>query len=165
MRKISYPLFLIFALLFSGVTIAQDVERPKLVVGVMVDQMRWDYLYRYYDRYGDDGFKRMLNQGYSMENTYIDYLPTYTAVGHSSVYTGSVPAIHGIAGNNFVIQNTGEYLYCTQDDSVEGVGTNSKGGKMRSEERRVGKECRARWSERQCEEEGPGGGPQEGEGR
>lgn len=130
MRKISYPLVLIFALLFSGVTMAQELERPKLVVGIMVDQMRWDYLYRYYDRYGDDGFKRMLNQGYSMENTYIDYLPTYTAVGHSSVYTGSVPAIHGIAGNNFVIQNTGEYLYCTQDDSVEGVGTNSKGGKM-----------------------------------
>src|SRR5690625_6718854 len=113
MRKISYPLFLIFALLFSGVTIAQDVERPKLVVGVMVDQMRWDYLYRSYDRYGDDGFKRMLNQGYSMENTYIDYLPTYNAVGHSSVYTGSVPAIHGIAVHNFVIQNTEEYLYCT----------------------------------------------------
>src|SRR5690625_7822128 len=114
MRKISYPLFLIFALLFSGVTIAQDVERPKLVVGVMVDQMRWDYLHRYYDRYGDDGLKRMLNQGYSMENTYIDYLPTYTAVGHTSVYTGSVPAIHAIAGNNLIIQNAGGCLYQTQ---------------------------------------------------
>src|SRR5690625_2496403 len=103
MQKVSYSFLMFFALLFSDATIAQDVERPKLVVGVMVDQMRWDYLYRYYDRYGENGFKRMLNQGYSMENAYIDYIPTYTAVGHSSVYTGSVPAIHGIAGNNFEI--------------------------------------------------------------
>lgn len=130
MLKLKYPLLMIFSLLFSGVVTAQEVDRPKLVVGVMVDQMRWDYLYRYYDRYGEDGFKRLLSQGYSMENTYIDYVPTYTAVGHTSVYTGSVPAIHGIAGNNFVIQNTGEYMYCTQDDEVMGVGTKAKGGMM-----------------------------------
>lgn len=63
--------------------------------------MRWDYLYRFGNNYSNDGFKRMLNSGYSFENTYIPYLPTYTAVGHTSVYTGSVPAIHGIAGNNW----------------------------------------------------------------
>lgn len=130
MFRLKFPLLLIFSLLFSGVTIAQDVDRPKLVVGVMVDQMRWDYLYRYYDRYGEDGFKRLLNQGFTMENTYINYLPTYTAVGHTSVYTGSVPAIHGIAGNNFLDQITGEYMYCTQDDEVVGVGTKEKGGMM-----------------------------------
>lgn len=130
MQRVTYPFLMFFALLFSGVTIAQDVDRPKLVVGVMVDQMRWDYLYRYYDRYGEDGFKRLLSQGFSMENTYIDYLPTYTAVGHTSVYTGSVPAIHGIAGNNFVMQSDGKYMYCTEDDTVEGVGTTAKGGKM-----------------------------------
>ncbi len=130
MQRISYPLLMIFVLLFSGITIAQDVERPKLVVGVMVDQMRWDYLYRYYERYGEDGFKRLLNQGFTMENTYINYLPTYTAVGHSSVYTGSTPAIHGIAGNNFIIQETGYNMYCTEDDEVEAVGSKSKAGKM-----------------------------------
>ena len=72
MQKVSYSFLMFFALLFSDATIAQDVERPKLVVGVMVDQMRWDYLYRYYDRYGENGFKRLLRQGFSMENTYID---------------------------------------------------------------------------------------------
>ena len=106
------------------------IERPKLVVGIVVDQMRWDYLYRYQDRYTNDGFKRLLNEGFSNENTYIPYLPTYTAIGHSSIYTGSVPAIHGIAGNDFIIQATGEDMYCTQDDSVNGVGTTSKAGKM-----------------------------------
>src|SRR5690606_22139486 len=107
----------------------QSVQRPKLVVGIMVDQMRWDYLYRFYDRYGEGGFKRLLNEGFSCENTYIPYVPTYTAIGHSCVYTGSVPAIHGIAGNDFIIQQTGQRMYCTQDDNVNGVGTDQAEGK------------------------------------
>src|ERR1700704_4844360 len=66
------------------------LPRPKLVVGIVVDQMRWDYLYRYYDRYSDNGFKRLLNEGFSCENTQIDYIPTNTGPGHSCIYTGSV---------------------------------------------------------------------------
>lgn len=104
--------------------------RPKLVVGLMVDQMRWDYLYRFADRYGNDGFKRLLNQGFSCENTIINYIPTYTAIGHSSVYTGSVPSIHGIAGNDWIVQSTGASMYCTQDDLVKGVGTNEREGQQ-----------------------------------
>lgn len=123
-------LFLIL-ILFAPYTHAREsVPRPKLVVGLMVDQMRWDYLYRYYDRYGSGGFKRLLNDGFTCENTYINYVPTVTAIGHSTVYTGSVPAIHGIAGNEFIIQQTGQSMYCTQDDSVSGVGTDGTEGKQ-----------------------------------
>lgn len=120
----------LFLGLISVNAYSQGVERPKLVVGIVVDQMRWDYLYRFQDRYGKGGFNRLLNEGFSYENTYISYLPTYTAIGHASIYTGSVPAIHGIAGNDFIMQNTGESMYCTQDDSVNGVGTTSDAGKM-----------------------------------
>lgn len=112
--------------IFAGETL----PKPKLVVGVVVDQMRWDYLYRYYDRYSDNGFKRLLNEGFSSENTLIDYIPTYTAIGHSTIYTGSVPAIHGIAGNDFIIQATGESMYCTQDDNVKAVGGEGKVGQQ-----------------------------------
>ncbi len=108
----------------------RDVERPKLVVGIVVDQMRWDYLYRYYDRYSDNGFRRMLEEGFTNENAYIDYVPTVTAIGHATTYTGSVPAIHGIAGNDFIIQENGKRMYCTQDDSVNSVGTTGTAGKM-----------------------------------
>src|SRR5690606_13552934 len=104
--------------------------RPKLVVGLMVDQMRWDYLYRFANRYGDDGFKRILNEGFSCENTLLNYNPTVTAIGHTSVYTGSVPSIHGIAGNDWIIQATGQSMYCTQDDNVQGVGTQEKEGQQ-----------------------------------
>lgn len=107
-------------------------ERPKLVVGIVVDQMRWDYLYKYYDRYGEGGFKRMLSEGFTAENTLIPYVPTYTAIGHATVYSGSVPAIHGIAGNDFYVRETQNRMYCVQDEEVNGVGLNPehKAGKM-----------------------------------
>jgi predicted AlkP superfamily pyrophosphatase or phosphodiesterase len=109
---------------------ADKLPRPKLVVGIVVDQMRWDYLYRYYSRYSNAGFKRLLNEGFSCENTNIDYIPTVTAAGHTAIYTGSVPAIHGIAGNDFIIQATGKAMYCTDDSTVQTVGSTSKAGQM-----------------------------------
>lgn len=108
----------------------QALPRPKLVVGLVIDQMRWDYLYRYYERYGNDGFKRILNEGFSAENTQITYLPTFTACGHASLYTGSVPSINGIAGNDWIIQATGKRMYCTDDSTAKPVGSTSKAGKM-----------------------------------
>ncbi|GAA4336017.1 alkaline phosphatase family protein [Mucilaginibacter gynuensis] len=109
---------------------ATALPRPKLVVGLVVDQMRWDYLYRYYNRYQAGGFKRMLNEGFTCENTNIDYLPTVTAAGHTCIYTGSVPSIHGIAGNDFIVQATGKSMYCTEDSTVKAVGSTSKAGEM-----------------------------------
>lgn len=104
-------------------TASTALPRPKLVVGIVVDQMRWDYLYRYYERYQSNGFKRLLNEGFSCDNTLIDYIPTVTAAGHSCIYSGSVPAITGIAGNDFIVQATGQSLYCTRDTTVKSVGS------------------------------------------
>jgi predicted AlkP superfamily pyrophosphatase or phosphodiesterase len=111
-------------------TIQSALPRPKLVVGIVIDQMRWDYLYRFYDRYGENGFKRLLNEGFTCENTQVDYIPTFTAPGHTCIYTGSVPAITGIAGNDFIIQATGQPMYCTEDTSVRSVGADGKTGQM-----------------------------------
>lgn len=105
-----------------------QIERPKLVVGFVVDQMRWDYLYYYYDKFGEGGFKRLLREGFSCENTMINYVPTLTAIGHSSIYTGSVPAFTGIAGNDFMIK--GKKTYCVSDSTVKSVGSNSTEGQM-----------------------------------
>ncbi|HWD87021.1 MAG TPA: alkaline phosphatase PafA [Mucilaginibacter sp.] len=106
----------------ASATATNTIPRPKLVVGIVVDQMRWDYLYRYYERYGDNGFKRLLNEGFSCDNTQVDYIPTNTGPGHSCIYTGSVPALHSIAGNDFIDQGTGQSMYCAQDTSVRSVG-------------------------------------------
>ena len=107
-----------------------QVSRPKLVVGLVIDQMRWDYLYRFQDRYGNTGFKRLLKEGFSCENTMIPYLPTYTAPGHTCIYTGSVPAIHGIIGNNWYVREKNDSIYCTDDKSVLPVGGSWSSGRM-----------------------------------
>jgi len=106
------------------------IARPKLVVGLVVDQMRWDYLYRFYNRYSNGGLKRMVNEGFSVENTLIPYTPTYTAVGHTSIYTGSVPAITGIIGNDWYDPQLKKGVYCTEDSTVTGVGSDTPAGKM-----------------------------------
>ncbi|RZK48360.1 MAG: alkaline phosphatase family protein [Pedobacter sp.] len=106
------------------------VGRPKLVIGMVVDQMRWDYLYRYYERYGTGGFKRILNEGFSAENTLIPYTPSQTACGHATIYTGTVPAIHGIIANSWFDPQLGKDVYCVEDKSVQTVGSTSSKGLM-----------------------------------
>lgn len=121
----------IFSFLLAAMLVAPAraaVSRPKLVVGIVVDQMRWDYLYYLYDSFRPDGLRRLVDRGYSFENTMIDYVPTVTAIGHTSIYTGSVPALHGIAGNNFYID--GRKVYCCDDATVKSVGSDSKEGQM-----------------------------------
>jgi predicted AlkP superfamily pyrophosphatase or phosphodiesterase len=133
MRKLFYSFACCLLQIFPGWAQRSPTTlvRPKLVVGIVVDQMRWDYLYRYYNRYSEGGFKRLLNEGFSCENTYINYLPSYTAVGHTCIYTGSVPSISGIAGNDWVDQLTGARIYCTDDSTVQSVGVDaSSDGKM-----------------------------------
>lgn len=121
-------LFLLLSLFTCVYTYGQS--RPKLVVGIVVDQMRWDYLYRFYDRYGNDGLKKLMREGFSCENTFIPYAPTVTAAGHASVYTGSVPALNGILSNSWYDRELKRWMYCVEDASVETVGSSSTAGKM-----------------------------------
>lgn len=101
----------------------QGNSGPKIIIGMMVDQMRWDYLYRFKNRYSEGGFKRLLREGFSCENTMIDYSPTITACGHTCVYTGSVPAIHGIVGNGWYSREKGKSIGCVDDETTKTVGT------------------------------------------
>ena len=108
-----------------------EISKPKLVVGIVVDQMRWDFLYRYSARYSANGFKRLLGEGFTCENTFIPYTPTVTAAGHTSIYTGSVPAIDGIVGNNWFDKAEQRSVYCSEDKTVKTVGGPDGGnGKM-----------------------------------
>ncbi|MBP5257249.1 MAG: alkaline phosphatase family protein [Prevotella sp.] len=122
-------ILVIMCMMMSGLAeVSAQVERPKLVVGLVVDQMRWDYLYYYYDDYCQGGLRRIVDEGYSFENNLINYIPTVTAIGHASVYTGTTPAMHGICGNDFRID--GQKVYCCFDPAVRSVGSASKEGQM-----------------------------------
>lgn len=97
-------------------------QRPKLVVGIVVDQMKMEYLYRFSDDFSPNGFKRLMNNGYTFQNMHYNYVPTYTAPGHASIYTGTTPSTHGIVGNEWFSRTLGKQMYCTDDASVKTVG-------------------------------------------
>ncbi len=111
---------------------ATTLNKPKLVVGIVVDQMRQDYLYRFYDKYGEGGFKRMMNEGFVSRNHHYQYANTVTAAGHASVYTGTVPSINGIIGNDWFdpiakvgVHNVGDSTVSTVGSQDVGVGKKS----------------------------------------
>ncbi|NHF60968.1 alkaline phosphatase family protein [Flavobacteriaceae bacterium TP-CH-4] len=103
---------------------------PKLVVGIVVDQMRYDYLTRFWDHYGNGGFKRLVNEGFNCKNNHFNYAPTSTGPGHASVYTGTTPATHGIIGNDWYDKVSETEVYCASDTTYMSVGTSSDAGKM-----------------------------------
>ncbi|WP_405296029.1 alkaline phosphatase PafA [Algibacter sp. Ld11] len=125
--------FLVVVFVFSLSSKAQnksDDTNPKLVVGIVVDQMRYDYLTRFANRYGEGGFKRMMNEGFNCKNNHFNYIPTYTGPGHASIYTGTTPKYHGIIANNWYDKELKTMVYCAQDDSVSSIGTKTDAGKM-----------------------------------
>ncbi|PWA07109.1 alkaline phosphatase PafA [Flavobacterium laiguense] len=107
----------------------QAQQRPKLVVGIVVDQMKMEYLYRFSDDFSDNGFKRLMDKGFTFHNMNYNYVPTYTAPGHASIYTGATPNTHGIIGNDWYLRSLGKSTYCTDDASVKTLveGTEKEG--------------------------------------
>ncbi|MBN8701994.1 MAG: alkaline phosphatase family protein [Bacteroidetes bacterium] len=103
---------------------------PKLVVGIVVDQMRYDYIYRFWDKYQQGGFRRLVNEGFFCKNTNYNYVPTYTGPGHASIFTGTTPLIHGIIANDWYNRKTGTTIYCAEDKSQSTVGSTTKAGQM-----------------------------------
>ena len=124
--KIVLAMYLVPGIMYQGFAQTQ----PKLVVGIVVDQMRYDYLYRFSEKYGNGGFKRLLKEGFLCKNAQYNYVPTYTGPGHASIYTGTTPAIHGIAGNDWYDKKTKKEVYCTQDKNVQSVGSAGDAGLM-----------------------------------
>lgn len=116
--------------LFAGEKNDPKSQKPKLVVGIIVDQMRFDYVNKYWNRYSEGGFKRMVNHGYFFTNTHYNYVPTYTAPGHASVYTGTTPSNHGIVGNEWYQRIIGKNMYCVEDGNCTTIGSNSSFGNM-----------------------------------
>ena len=113
----------------SNSIIEKEFKRPKLIVGIVVDQMRYDYLIKFYNKYGENGFKKLMKQGYNLENVHYNYIPTYTAVGHTSIYTGTTPTNHGIISNNWYDKYEKKSIYCVDDKNYKTVGASTGGEK------------------------------------
>ena len=117
-------------LLFSNCKFSETtIKKPKLVIGIVIDQMRYDYLTRFADRYGKDGFNRILKNGFSLENAHYNFTPTYTAVGHASIYAGTSPSNHGIISNNWYDKVLKKSIYCVDDANYKTIGNQGIEGK------------------------------------
>jgi predicted AlkP superfamily pyrophosphatase or phosphodiesterase len=103
---------------------------PRLIVGITIDQMRYDYLLRYWNDFGSCGFRRLVDDGFLCHNMHYNYMPTYTGPGHASIFTGTTPSYHGIIQNDWYDRLSNAMIYCSSDTSVAGVGTSSKAGQM-----------------------------------
>jgi len=129
MKRI-FGIVLLLTLWMGQVTAQINSTKPKLIVGIVVDQMRQDYLYKYADRYGEGGFKRLVKDGFMMKNGHYNYIPTYTGPGHASVYTGTTPATHGIISNGWYLRSSGQFMYCAGDSTVSNVGGTPENGQI-----------------------------------
>ncbi|UTA67353.1 MULTISPECIES: alkaline phosphatase PafA [Emticicia] len=128
MKRLIYLLLLLsLPVLAQKPQKAATPAKPKLVLGIMVDQMRYDYLERYYSKYGNGGFKRLMNQGFNCRNNHYHYASTITGPGHAAVYTGSVPAVNGIIGNDWYDPFLNKVVYVAEDTTVTAVGTDIAG--------------------------------------
>jgi len=113
-------LLILLTILFTGLK-TYSQEQPKLVVGIVVDQMRYDYIYRFWNDFSDDGFKRLINEGHFFRNAQFGYVPTYTGPGHASIYTGTTPSVHGIIANDWYDKNSGTNVYCAGDGDMHTI--------------------------------------------
>ncbi len=111
-------------------TVPSNLKQPKLVIGIVIDQMRQDYIYRYWNKFGNGGFKKLINEGYFYKNAHYNYVPTFTGPGHASIYTGTSPATHGIIANDWYDKETNAMVYCTDDKDAKTIGSESKAGLM-----------------------------------
>jgi predicted AlkP superfamily pyrophosphatase or phosphodiesterase len=116
-------LLLLFFIGHSFYSLGQDSKTPKLVVGVVIDQMGFDQLYKYKERYGKTGFNRLINEGFNFKNANVNYIPSETAPGHASIYTGTTPAYHGIIGNSWYYRPLGNYVGNVSDSNEKTVGS------------------------------------------
>lgn len=92
---------------------------PKLVVVMVIDQFRYDFLERFNGAFGSGGFRRLVDQGALFTNANYNYVPTFTAPGHASIFTGSVPAQNGIVGNNWYDRESGAERVMVSDNDAK----------------------------------------------
>ncbi len=98
---------------------AQKPAKPKLAVIVVFDQMRGDYLEKWQDLFGEGGFKRLQSEGAWFTNCHYPYSDTLTAVGHTSLVTGTSPYKHGIIANEWYDRSSGKETTAVRSDRYE----------------------------------------------
>lgn len=128
MKKIHWICLLLLG--YYGIYAQNKQQVPKLVIGIVIDQMRYDYLIKFQKNFTKGGFNKLMNEGIFLQNVHYNYVPTYTGPGHASIFTGTTPRYHGIIANDWYDKFSQKIIYCTEDDSTISIGTNNTNGRM-----------------------------------
>lgn len=127
--------FILSALIFSGPAMTQstadlgfNAEKPKVVIGLVVENMRPDYIQRYWNKFQSDGFKKLYTQGAVCSNVNLNLQYHSYASGTATLFTGVNPSIHGIIGKTWYDRLRSKETECTADDYYFTVGSDSKNG-------------------------------------
>jgi len=125
MKSKTITAILVLFIIHSHLSYGQSTsaEKPKLLVGIVIDQMRSEQLYKYENKYSENGFKKILREGFHYKNAQYNYTPTVTAAGHASIYTGTTPAVHGVIGNSWYDRYKKSYTKSVEDSSETLVGS------------------------------------------
>jgi predicted AlkP superfamily pyrophosphatase or phosphodiesterase len=104
-------------------------EKPKLIIEIVVSQMRFDYLNRYWNKFSDNGFKRLVNDGTYCRNARYNYLLTQPYPGLATISTGSNPSVHGIISDKWFSRYSGEEINAVYEEKVSTIGGSYFSGK------------------------------------
>lgn len=128
-KSLASIILVAFAILdLQGQTAYIPPDRPKLVVGIVVEQLKYDQLEKFRDRFGEEGIKKLLNEGTTFKNASFDFMLTQSAPGHATISTGAEPSFHGITSDSWYVPLKNELIYCTKDMSVDPVGGSYESG-------------------------------------
>jgi predicted AlkP superfamily pyrophosphatase or phosphodiesterase len=103
-------------------------DKPRLVIGIVVEQLKYDQLEKYRDRLAENGIKRLINEGTYFKNASFEYMLTQSAPGHATISTGTEPSYHGITSDNWYLPLKNELINCTKDINVNPVGGSFESG-------------------------------------
>ncbi|WP_045097515.1 alkaline phosphatase family protein [Legionella fallonii] len=111
MKKITCSLMLLLTPYFSFANNSQ----PKLIVQLVVDQLRGDLIHRHQKQFGSNGFNYLLNHGLDYHNAHHPHANTTTCAGHATIATGSYPSLHGVVDNDWYDRKSKKFVYCMED--------------------------------------------------
>ena len=129
-KKTSAAIILLISVIvkLSGQGAYLPPDKPRLVIGIVVEQLKYDQLEKFRDRLGDNGIKRLINEGTYYKNASFEYMLTQSAPGHATISTGTEPSFHGITSDNWYLPLRNELIYCTKDIEVNPVGGSFEAG-------------------------------------
>jgi len=129
MKRLAIIFFLILVFVkLHGQGAYLPPDKPKLVIGIVVEELNYNQLEKFHDKLSENGIKKLINEGTYFKNASYEYLLTQSAPGHATIATGTEPSFHGITSDNWYTPLKNELINCTKDVSVNSVGGSFESG-------------------------------------